>query len=82
MNISPFFYDFIHDSENLIERFGTEEGDAGLFEVREAFEDRRCRKMTTGMDDALAFVVSAPGNGSQYMFLENRHFLFHRYRRG
>ena len=40
MNISPFFYDFIHDSENLIERFGTEEGDAGLLEVGEAFEDR------------------------------------------
>jgi hypothetical protein len=39
MNISPFFYDFVHDCEDLIKGVSAEEGDASLAEVGQSFED-------------------------------------------
>ena len=40
-------YDFVHDGKDLFDGLCTEEGDAGLFEVIKAFEDRGCGKMPT-----------------------------------
>ena len=56
--IGPFFYYFVHDSKHLFFGVGAEEGDAGLLEVRKAFEDRRGGEMTTRMEDALVLVVA------------------------
>ena len=36
----PVFYYLIHDGEDVGDGFGTKEGDAGLFEVKESLEDR------------------------------------------
>lgn len=74
---APLGNDGVHDGEDFIEGVGAEEGDAGLLEVIEAFEDRGCRKMTTGMDDAFSFVVAAPGNGGKDVFFEDGDFVGH-----
>lgn len=74
---APLSDDVVHDGKYFLEGVGAEEGDAGLLEVIEAFEDRGCRKMTTGMDDAFSFVVAAPGNGSKDVFFENSDLFFH-----
>ena len=68
--IGPFFYYFVHDGKNLVFGVGAEKGDAGLFEVRKAFEDRRGGKMATRMEDAFVFVV-APGDGGEDVLFEN-----------
>ena len=36
---APFSDDVVHDGEDVSDGFGTKEGDTGLLEVKEAFED-------------------------------------------
>ena len=68
LSIAPLGDDGVHDGKDLFDGLCTEEGNAGLFEVIEAFENRGCGKMPTGMDNAFSLVVAAPLNGSQNMF--------------
>ena len=73
--------DIIHDSEDLFDGFGAEEGYTCLLEVCESFEDRRRGKMATGMHDTFAFVVATPRDGSEDVFFEDGDFVRHRPRR-
>ena len=75
---APMGDDIIHDGEYLFDGFGAKEGYAGLLEIRQAFEDRGSCEMTAGVDDALAFVVATPLNGSKDVLFEDGDFVGHR----
>jgi len=68
----------IHDGKNLVEGVGAEEGDTGLAEVGQSFEDGRGGEMTTGMDDAFALITTAPSDRCKDVLLEDGDFFFHR----
>ena len=57
-SLRPAFNYFIHNGKNFVFSVGAEEGDAGLFEVRKAFENRRGGEMTTRMENSFVFVVA------------------------
>ena len=57
-SLRPAFNYIIHDGEDFVFGVGAEEGDAGLFEVRKAFKDRRGGEMATRMEDAFVLVVA------------------------
>ena len=57
-SLRPAFNNLVHDGEDVVFGVGAKEGDAGLLEVRKAFEDRRSGEMTTRMEDAFVLVVA------------------------